>query len=421
MNLFGFNISRKADLGIDEIIRRLEEATRTASGIIVTPDSCQESPTVQSVVNSISMRIATLPVHVERKAMASNGRESRERLPNHPVAKLLAAPNEWQTATNYWLDAVSCLVRHGKYFAIKGRGVTGPIRRLLPVHPGSVDLSQDEQMNVRARVTLASGGQRDYSMSELHFVRGRAQDFLNGDSPVWLAREAIALEIAAQRFGASFFGNGAMPGLIFSYMEGIKGHMNAEQRSSFIASISSAFGRGGNFKALMLPYGIGKPEQMTVENDKAQFLETRKLQRSVIAGAFGVPPHLVGDLDRATFSNIESQSQEFVQKVVLPYVRIFEDAMERDLLTDEDRRAGIAIRFNLDGALRADFKTRQEGLNIQRMAGVISANEWREAEHMNPRDGGDEYYEQGPSGQNAVPAEAEDGAEDADEEPVVRP
>ena len=403
MKIFGFDISRKADLTIDQIISRLEALHGTAAGVSVTPDNCEESPTVQAIVNAISMRIATLSVMVERKSRDANGEETREQLPNHPVAKLLKRPNQWQTPVEYWADAASSLVRHGRYYAIKSRGVTGPIRWLQPVSAGQIEpLMDDASLTLRFRIETG-GGQREYAQSDVHYARSRSNDFFRGESPVHRARDSIALEIAAQRFGASYFGNGAMPGLIFSYMDGIKGHINAEQRNEFIGRINSMFGGGGTFKAMVLPYGMAKPEQMSIENDKAQFLETRKLQRSIIAGAFGVPPHLVGDLERSTFSNIEQQSLEFVEKVVLPYVRIFESAMERDLLTDDDRRSGVVIRFNLDSVLRADFKTRQEGLKIQREMGVISANEWREIEHYNPRAEGDVYWDQGPSGQNAKP------------------
>lgn len=401
MRLFGgWTLERKEDLSVDRVLQRLEASVSTGSGVVVTPDTCLESPTVQSIVNAISMRVATLPIHVYQRA-TNRGRATKEPLPNHPVAKLLASPNGWQTSVSYWLDACSTLVRHGQFVAVKARGVTGPIRKLWPVLPSSVQWLQDDvAQEVTARITTAGGGQREYTMGELHHVRGAARDFLSADSPVVLAREAIALEIGAQRFGAAFFGNGAMPGLIFSYMDGTRGHQSAEQRNAFVRSIEDRFGKGKRFSALMLPSGISKPEQLSVENDKAQFLETRKLQRSVIAGAFGVPPHLVGDLERATFSNIEQQSSEFVEKVVLPYCRMFEAAIERDLLTAEDRAQGVVVRFNLDAALRADFRTRQEGMKIQREMGVISPNEWREREGMNPRDGGDDYWDQGPSGQN---------------------
>ena len=398
MNLFGLKIERKADLTIDQVIRRLEAAFETGSGVVVTPENCEESPTVQAIVNAISTSLQTLPVHVVRKFMDGD-RERKELLPNHPVARLLSQPNPWQTAADYWGDLGSVLVRHGRFIAVKGQGVTGPIRRLYPVHPNSAQVCQEPDHTVTVRVTSATG-QREYALDELHYVRSRSRDFVTGDSPVFKAREAIGLEIAAQRFGASFFGNGAAPGLIFKPAPGFK--MGDPQRDLFMETVQAFAAVGKRFKAMLLPAGIDSADPIKIENDKAQFLETRKLQRSIIAGAFGVPPHLVGDLERGTFSNIEHQSLEFQQKVVLPYAQIIERAMERDLLTVDDRRAGIVIRFNMDASLRADFKSRQDGLKIQRESGVISPNDWREREGMNPisaDDGGDSYWQQGPSGQ----------------------
>src|SRR5262249_14342476 len=157
----------------------------------------------------------------------------------------------------------------------------------------------------------------------------------------------------------------------------------------------------GRHRALMLPKGIELGESIITNNEQAQFLATRQYQRTVIAGAFGVPPHLVGDLTKGTFNNVEQQSLAFVQNVVQPYVSIFEAAMEQALLTKEDRASGIIIRFDIDGALRADFKTRQEGLKIQREMGEINADEWREEEGRNPIGGveGESYWTRGPSGQ----------------------
>jgi len=205
-----------------------------------------------------------------------------------------------------------------------------------------------------------------------------------------------------------------VPGMIFEYMENYRGHTSAEARKVFVDAFQAAYGGKKKFRSLLLPAGIKTGELVPVDNDKAQFLDTRKLQRNIIAGAFGVPPHLVGDLERGTFSNIEHQSQEFVNKVILPHARVFEAAMERDLLTDDDRRAGVKVRFNLDAINRADFKTRQEGLKIQREMGIINADEWREREGMNPIAGGkgQTYWEQGPSGQNMGASGNESEGED---------
>jgi HK97 family phage portal protein len=132
-----------------------------------------------------------------------------------------------------------------------------------------------------------------------------------------------------------------------------------------------------------------------VENDKAQFLETRQLQRTIIAGAFGVPPYHVGDLTSGKYNNVEQQSEDFTLNVIMPVAQSFEAAMERDFLTPADRSSGLRIRFNLDAALRAAFLDRQTGQQIQLQNGVLTPNEWREREGMPPRTdtGGDEFQQ----------------------------
>lgn len=405
MKLFGFEITRFQGntLSLDQLIQRLDAMMATISGIPVTPDSAMEAPTVQAIVQAVAGAISTLTVHVLEKT-TSKGRVRKEPLPNHPVTRLLSAPNDTQDRVTYWLDATSWLIRYGNHYAVKGRGQTGPIRRLVAVPPREVTIEEQDDRRLLYRI----GTEPLRTAAQMHHVRGAARNGYRGDSPVMDVREAIALEIAAERFGASFFGNGAMPLLVFKYMQGSSGHKSPEGRKQFIDDFQKSYGIEGRraLRALLLPLGMEMEDPVNLQNDKAQFLETRKYQRTVIAGAMGVPPHMVGDLERATFSNIEHQSLEFVQRVVLRYVRMFESAMERDLLTPEDRAAGVIIRFNLDALLRGDFKSRQDGLKIQRDAGVINPNEWREHEDMNPRDdaGGEAYWDQGPSGQGSQPA-----------------
>lgn len=383
----------KTDLSLDALISRIEAVYRTASGITVTPENCMQAPTVNAIVTAISRRLSVSPIRVMRRAIGSKGRETKELLPDHPVAKLLARPNSWQNRASYWLDAGSCLVRYGRFYAHKGRGSTGPIRRLVPLHPSAVSITQDEDLDPRYRVTFTSGKQSEYSADEIHHVRGAARDFLTGDSTVTDVREAIALEIAMQKYGGQFFGNGTTPLLIFTLMQGFNDFKTEEERKAFLQSVKEQTSGSNAHSAFMLPKGIDVKD-MQIENEKAQFIDGRKYQRTVIAGAFGVPPHFVGDLERATFNNVEQQDTDFVINVVMPHAQTFEAAMEHDLLTDEDRRSGVIIRFNLDAIQRADFKSRQEGLKIQRDAGIVSANDWREAEGRNPiseDDGGEDY------------------------------
>ena len=386
------NWFRPEQKNIDDILRHLVSAYNTTSGVTVTSDNCERAPTVKAIVTAISRRVSILPIGVYRKA-ESGGRTSKEPLPRHPVAQLLRNPNEWMNPNNFWLDATSALVRYGNFYAVKSRGLTGPIRALVPVDPREVEIKVDANGMPIYRIHTADG-LIEYPRNKIFHVRGPGRNFYQGASPIEDIREAIALEIAAEEFGATFFGNGAVPLMVFQYLANTAGFKSKEEEQAFTRQFQEAFGKKNRHKAMLLPKGVELGKPLDVANDKAQYLESRKLQRQVIAGAMGVPPHLVGSLEQSSYNNIEQQSLDFTLNCVLPYVRMFEAAMEADLLTPEDRSSGVIVRFNLDAALRGDFKTRQEGLKIMRDTGVINANEWREMENMNPiadDDGGEDY------------------------------
>lgn len=391
MKLFGWEIAReRKDASFDALLRFLAATQGTVGNI--TPENCMKSPTVHAIVTAVSRRLSVSPLNVYLKSRKGN-RDVKELQPNHPVAKLLQYPNSWQTRTEYWLDAVSTLIRHGRFFAYKSQGTTGPIRELIPIPPNNVTIEQERDYRVFYRVSQDTG-QKDVPQSKMHYVRGPARDFLRGDSPVNDVRLSIALEVAAEEFGATFFENGALPLMILQYAATGHKFKTADDERQFIEQFQEAFSGKKRFRAMLLPKGVEKGADIHIENNKAQFLETRKYQRTVIAGAFGVPPHLVGDLERATFNNVEQQDQDFTTNVVQPIAQAFESAIERDLLTEDDYRNGMIVRFNLDSTLRADFKSRQEGSRIQREGGMLSANEWREREGLNPipKDkGGDDY------------------------------
>lgn len=386
---------RKTDVSLDTLLQRLEATFATGSGVVVTPETCMESPTVQAIVTVISRRLSVSPLRVLRKSTDSDGRTRKDPLPIHPVQRLLDRPNDWQDRVEYWLDATSSLLRYGNYYAFKSRGKTGPVRRLLPLHASAVTVKRDpETLEVSYRARLEGAGQRLFEKAEIHHARGPARDFVKGNSPVTDARESIALEIAAERFGAEFFGNGAMPLLIFQLMTGFKDFKDEDAAKAFLTQVNETVGNRKRFSSLMLPKGMEMGDTPGHDFDKAQMLETRKHQRTVIAGAWGVPPTFVGDLERAHFNNVEQMDSDFVINVILPWARVFESAIERDLLSVDDRRSGVIVRFNLDAVLRADFQSRQEGLKIQRESGVINPNEWREADNRNPiseEDGGEDY------------------------------
>jgi HK97 family phage portal protein len=388
MNLLNFFRRERKDASFETILRIL--AAQTGSIGAVTPDNCMRSPTVHAIVTAISRRMAVTPVHVYETSM-KKGREVKEKLPNHPIAILLRQPNEWQSRYDYMQDAASTYVRHGKFIAKIGRGTTGPIRRLYPVKPSSVEIKQDtDTLEVSFRY-----GAQEWSFDKVHFVRGPSRDFVCGDSPVSDVSTTIALEIAAEEFGATFFANGAVPLLMLKYQQGFKGFKTPEKEKEFIEGFQQAFSGNKRHRAFLMPPGIDAGDVVKVENDKAQFLETRQLQRNIIAGAFGVTPYNVGDLTSGKYNNVEQQSEDFTLNVIMPVAQSFEAAMERDFLTPADRNAGLKIRFNLDAELRAAFIERQQGQQIQLQNGVITPNDWREREGMPPREdpAGDEFQQ----------------------------
>lgn len=400
-----WHATKAADgLTIDQVIARLDASWITAAGVSVSPENCMQSPTMLAIVTAISRRISTLPIEVLQRT-ESGGRTRKQQLPNHPVAKLLQWPNDWQDPNQFWLDASSQLVRWGNFVAHKSRGSTGPVRALYPINPGQVSIEQNTDWSVIYNYAEKGGTFQRLPPERVFHARGPARDSLKGDSPVHDIREAIGLEIMAEKMGASVFANTALPSIIFKFAEGAQGFKDDESRAKFISDFQQQYAAKGRFTAALLPKGIEVDNSSAIDNEKAQYTETRSYQRSVIAAAFGVPPHMVGDLSKGTFNNVEQQTLDFVINVVLPYCRMFECAMEKSLLTQDDRNSGVIIRFNLDAIIRGDFKSRQEGLNIQRTAGVISANDWREKENMNPippSDGGNEYWRKGPSGQDAA-------------------
>ncbi len=398
MKIGPFEISRKQTLSINQLVERLEAALSVASGEAVTPDSALEAPTVQAIATAVSRRIAISPVEVFAESTVRGRKRRTPAKDTHPIVRLMRRPNMWQPRANYWLDQSSHLLRHGAAVSFKRRDGNNIVHDLLPLHMDAITVTQNpaagaDPFGLTFKYATANGGEEIYGHERIHYARGPSRDFVTPDSPVMAVRESIGLELAAEKFAASFFGNSALPFLVFKLMDGFAGFRTEADEKSFLAKIADALTGRKRHSSLVLPAGMDI-SPMNIEQEKAQFIETRKMVRTVIAGAFGVPPHLVGDLERATFNNVEQQDGDFVLNVIAPIARQFEDAMERDLLSDNDRAENVKIRFDLDAMQRVDFKGRQEALRLQREWGVINADEWREEIGRNPLaagEGGDTY------------------------------
>ena len=212
-----------------------------------------------------------------------------------------------------------------------------------------------------------------------------------GYSPIALEKSAIGLGIAAEEYGSKFFSNGARP-------SGILVHPNTvKDPSALRASWNAAFTGSANAGKVAVLEENMHFEPLTMPNNEAQFLETRKFQVNEICRIFRVPPHMIGDLDRATFSNIEHQSISFAVHTIRPWLVRIEQAMNRALFADSEK-GRFYVQFNLDGLMRGDYKSRMEGYAIARQNGWMSANDIRELENLNPlsdEDGGNVYLVNG--------------------------
>ncbi len=222
---------------------------------------------------------------------------------------------------------------------------------------------------------------------EVLHIPGLGFDGLIGYSPIAMAKNAIGMSLATEEYGASFFANGANPGGVLEHpgvikdIQRVKDSWNAAYRGSGNAHRVAVLEEGMAFKSIGIP-----PEQ-------AQFLETRKFQINEIARIFRVPPHMVGDLEKSSFSNIEQQSLEFVKYTLDPWVIRWEQALRQSLILPSEK-PWLFVKFNLDGLLRGDYQSRMTGYATARQNGWLSANDIRELEDMNriPAEAGGDLY-----------------------------
>ena len=356
------------------------------SGATVTATSAQRVSAVFRAVQLLSESVAQLPLVLYTK-------KGKARVPAEgtPLYRLMhARPNPWQTSFEFRELMQRDLLLAGNAYSYMVPGTRGP-QELLRLHPDLTTPKQDPNtLAVTYEYRRPDGrGTQVFSADQVMHLRGPGDDGLMGKNPMAYFREVIGDAIALQEHGSRFFSNGAKPATAITVEKGFD-LSDDESRKALREDWDSTYAGGANaHRTAFLPAGFSiAPVGINMKD--AQWIEGRKFQVTDIARIFGVPPHMLGDLERATFSNIEQQGINFVTYSLNPWLVRLEQVLNRDLLNNDDRRY---FKFTTNALMRGDFKTRQEGLQIQRRGGVISANEWRGLEDMNPRTdpGGDDY------------------------------
>jgi len=373
-----------------------------ASGVSVTPDTAMRSTAVYACVRLLSETIASLPLHLYRR-LPDGG---KERATDHPLYSLLhSQPNALMSSADAFEMLVASLNLRGPGYVQIVRNGAGEVVELIPLHPDRVRVYPAK--DGRSLLYEVDGGKATLRTGEVWHIRGFTLDGLTSVSPITYNREAIGLALAAEAHGAHTFANAARPSGILSH----PGKLSDEARKRLAAGWQ-AMGSGKQVGgAAVLEEGVTWTP-LTMSAEDAQYIETRKFQLGEIARIFRVPPHMIGDLERATFSNIEHQSINFVRHTIRPWLVKIEQSIKRDLLLPSERDTYFA-EFSVDGLLRGDTLSRYQVHQIAIQSGMRSPNEARAIENENPRDGGDVYLtplNMAPSGTDVTPAKGDDDA-----------
>ncbi len=362
-----------------------------AAGKSVTPRSAVQVSAVYACVRVIAETVASLPIHVYRET--DHGSEKAQ---NHPLYRVLHdEPNNEMTSFVLREVMLTQLLLWGNSYCQIIRNGRGNVVGLYPLLPDQMQVDRDSNGKLFYDYTTREGKVVRLQPDDVLHIPGLGFDGIMGYSPIALERNAIGLGIAAEEYGCKFFSNGATPAGVLTHPNTVK---NPEKLR---ASWQAAYGGSANAgKVAILEEGMSYA-RVSLPNSEAQFLETRKFQVSEICRIFRVPPHLVGDLDRATFSNIEHQSISFAVHTIRPWLVRIEQSINRALFTEREK-GKLYVQFNIDGLMRGDYKSRMEGYSIGRQNGWMSANDIRSLESLNPipaEAGGDDYLING----NMVP------------------
>lgn len=363
----------------------------SSAGKSVNERSAMQMTAVYACVRILSEAVAGLPLHLYR--YKDDG--GKEKAIDHSLYHLLHdEPNKEMSSFIFRETLMTHLLLWGNAYAQIIRNGKGEVIALYPLMPNKMKVDRGEDGEIYylySRSTDEANTKVDSSVvltpREVLHIPGLGFDGLVGYSPIAMAKNAIGLAIATEEYGAKFFANGAAPSGVLEHPGTIKDPKRLRE------NWNSTFGGSANSgKVAVLEEGM-KYTPISISPEQAQFLETRKFQINEIARIFRVPPHMVGDLEKSSFSNIEQQSLEFVKYTLDPWIIRWEQSLSRSLLSPDEKKTYF-FKFNLEGLLRGDYASRMNGYATARQNGWMSANDIRELENLDkiPAELGGDLY-----------------------------
>lgn len=353
-----------------------------SAGVDVNEKTALRFAAVFASIRVISETKGSLPIEVFE---VSGTKQVRTH--SHPVAEVLGNEPNLDHTPMVWSETRQAhILTHGNNFAEITWTNDGDVHSLTPHHPSTVEVTRGDDNRLKYTIRQAGGGTRTVDRDDMLHVPGLGGNGIIGWSPIRLAAESIGIGIAQERFGGLYFANGARPSLI------VKSDRKLEDKefASLQNSLNSNYSGSDAHKALLLEGGL-EAQSMAIPLNEAQFLESREYQGEEIACRwFRLPPHVVGYLRRATFSNIEQQDLYFEKHTMRPWLERDEQELKRKLFPRREWHR-FKIKTNVNALLSADIKTRYEAHRSAIMAGWKSRNEVRRLENMNPEDGLDDF------------------------------
>lgn len=354
---------------------------RSHSGVDVTVEGSFALPAVYACVQVISQDVAKLPLITYRRL-----KRGKERAIDYPGYRLLKeSPNPEMTSLEWREFAISHVASWGNgYSEIEWRN-DGTVVGLWPLRPDRMRVKR-RNGKLRYLYTLPNGKEEDMPAWRIHHTRGLGFDGVVGWSPVRMAMQAIGLGLAAEEYGARWYAGGGQPRVVAIH----PGKLTQGAQDRISTSLEGSMtGLSNSHRIKVLEEGL-KLEKVGVPAEEAQFLETQDFQAHQIARLYRMPPHKIGLLKNATFSNIEHQAIEYVTDTLQPWLVRHEQALSRDLLTSDEQQS-LFFEYLVEGALRGDIQSRYAAYAVGRQWGWFSANDIRERENLNPIEGGDSY------------------------------
>jgi len=361
----------------------LTGGNQSYTGKIVSEESALSSSAVWAAVRILSETIASLPLHLYRRL-----ERGKERATDHPLYNVLhIKPNPEMTTFTYRETMAGNILLHGNSYSEIERDEVNRVKHLWPLLSNKMVMKRDANTKQLYYVYALPGGAiKVFFPNQILHISGFGPDGLTGYNPITKGQEVIGLSMALEEFGARWFGNGARPAAVMQH----PGQLGDKAQERLKKAWNEAHEGLSNAHRLAIleegmtltKYGLSPVESQAIESRKFQVVEVARL--------FNIPVHMLKDLDRATFSNIEMMSLEFVIYTLRPWLVRFEQNYTTQLLR-EDELKDYFFEHLVDGLLRGDTETRNRGYATARQWGWMSANDILELENRNPIEGGDEY------------------------------